>query len=98
MIDMLDLMKELYPICRSITGSGVRETFDTLSKYIPVKQYEVPTGTKVFDWEVPEEWNIHEGYIECPDGSKIADFSKNNLHVMSYSEPINRKMSLAELC
>lgn len=95
--DVLDLVHELYPICRSITGDGVRETLKVLSKYVPVKSYEVPTGTKVFDWQVPEEWNITAAYIECPDGSRIAELSKNNLHVMSYSESVNRKMSLTEL-
>ena len=68
-----------------------------MSKYIPLEVFEVPTGTEVFDWEVPEEWNIRDGYILCPDGSKIADFKKNNLHVMSYSEPVDNIMSLEEL-
>ena len=90
-------MKELYPICRSITGDGLRETFEIMSKYIPLEVFEVPTGTEVFDWEVPEEWNIRDGYILCPDGSKIADFKKNNLHVMSYSEKVNSTMTLSEL-
>ena len=97
MINQIDLIKELFPICRSITGQGVRETFDILSKYIPLEVHEVPTGTKVFDWEVPEEWNITDAYIECPDGTKIAQFKENNLHVMSYSERVNTTLDLNEL-
>lgn len=97
MINQIDFMKELYPICRSITGDGLRETFSVMSKYIPLEVHEVPTGTKVFDWEVPEEWNIRDGYIVCPDGTKIADFKKNNLHVMSYSERVDTRLSLDEL-
>ena len=93
----IDLIKELFPICRSITGNGVRKTLSILSKYVPMEIHEIPTGTKVFDWVVPDEWNINKAFIECPDGSKIADFSKNNLHVMSYSEPINEVMSLEML-
>ena len=97
MINQIDLIKELFPICRSITGQGVRETFDILSKYIPLEVHEVPTGTKVFDWEVPEEWNITDAYIECPDGTKIAQFKENNLHVMSYSERVNTTLDLNAL-
>ncbi len=97
MINQLDFIRELYPICRSITGTGVRETFDIMSKYIPLTMHEIPTGTKVFDWEVPEEWNIREGYIECPDGTRIANFEENNLHVMSYSERVNERMPLSDL-
>lgn len=93
----IDLIKELFPICRSITGSGVRETLNILSKYVPIEIHEVKSGTKVFDWIVPDEWNINDAFIECPDGTKIAEFSKNNLHVMSYSEPVDNIMSLEEL-
>ena len=96
-IDQIQFMKELYPICRSITGDGLRETFDIISKYVPIETYEVESGTEVFDWEVPEEWNITDGYIECPDGSKVAEFSKNNLHVMSYSENVDTVLSLNDL-
>jgi len=97
MISHLELIEELYPICRSITGTGVRKTFEIISKYIPLETYEVETGTKVFDWEVPEEWAIHDAYIVCPDGSKIAQFKENNLHVMSYSKRINTSLTLGLL-
>ena len=96
-IDRMKLIEELYPICRSITGNGVRETLSILEKHFPLEIYEVASGKKVFDWEVPEEWNISDGYIECPDGNKIANFHDNNLHVMSYSQRVNATMSLEEL-
>jgi aminopeptidase-like protein len=94
---MYDLIKKLYPICRSITGNGVRETLKIIQKHIPLKIYEVPTGTKAFDWEVPKEWNIRDAYIKDSKGNKIVDFKKCNLHVVSYSIPIHKKMSLSEL-
>lgn len=65
-----DLIKELYPICRSITGNGVRETLDIIKKKIPIQIHEVPSGTKVFDWEVPKEWNIFDAYIKDSNGIK----------------------------
>ena len=95
--EMHDLMTELFPICRSITGDGVRKTDDILSQHIPLEIHEVPTGTKVFDWLVPKEWNINDAYIIDPNGEKIIDFKKSNLHIMSYSVPINEKMTLKEL-
>lgn len=95
---MYELAKKLFPICRSITGNGVRETLNILKEECSDLQiYEVPTGTKVFDWSVPKEWNIKDAYIENSDGEKIVDFHKNNLHVMGYSLPIDEKMSLGEL-
>lgn len=95
--EMYDLMTELYPICRSITGDGVRKTDKILSNHIPLEIHEVPTGTKVFDWIIPKEWNINDAYIIDPNGEKIIDFKKSNLHVMNYSVPINTKMTLDEL-
>ena len=95
--EMYDLMTELYPICRSITGDGVRKTDKILSSHIPLEIHEVPTGTKVFDWNIPKEWNIKDAYIIDPDGEKIIDFKKSNLHVLNYSVPINTKMTLDEL-
>lgn len=95
--EMHDLMTELYPICRSITGDGVRKTDNILSRHIPLEIHEVPTGTPVFDWVVPKEWNINDAYVIDPNGEKIIDFKKSNVHLMSYSIPINAKMSLDEL-
>ena len=94
---MLDLIKILYPICRSITGNGVRDTLKILCKHIPIKIYEVPTGTKAFDWEVPKEWNITDAYIKNSKGKKIIDFKKSNLHVLNYSIPISKKMTLKDI-
>ncbi|MDC0253278.1 DUF4910 domain-containing protein [Bacteriovoracales bacterium] len=89
---------KMFPICRSLTGNGVRETLKIIKGLIPeLKIHEVPTGTKVFDWEVPNEWNIRDAYILNSNGKKIVDFKKNNLHVMSYSTPINTEMDLEEL-
>ena len=94
---MYKLLKRLFPICRSLTGNGVRETLKIIQGYIPLKTLEVPTGTKVFDWTVPKEWNIKDAYVMSNAGNKIIDFRKNNLHVVGYSAPINKKMFLPEL-
>lgn len=91
------LISELYPICRSITGNGVRKTFDIIKKHIPITVYEIPTGTRVFDWTVPKEWNIRDAYIKNSKGEKIVDFQKNTLHVLNYSIPVRKKVSLSEL-
>jgi aminopeptidase-like protein len=88
---------ELYPICRSITGDGLRRTLAMIGDRIPLKIHEVPTGTAVFDWIVPKEWNIRDAYIKCPDGKRIADFKTCNLHVLHYSTPIRATMPLSEL-
>ena len=94
---MYDLMIELFPICRSITGDGVRKTFDILKKIIKITTHEISTGTKVFDWVIPKEWKISDAYIIDPNGKKILDFQKSNLHVMQYSTPINKEIGLDEL-
>jgi aminopeptidase-like protein len=94
---MYQFIVELYPICRSITGNGFRETLRRISKRIPLTVHEVPTGTRVFDWTVPREWNIRDAYIKNSRGEKIVDFHKSNLHVVSYSVPIQQKLSLNEL-
>ena len=91
------LFDELWPICRSITGDGLRESFNILQKIIPLKLHEVPSGTQVFDWTVPEEWNINDAYIIKPDGEKIADFKVNNLHVVNYSIPVDKELTFEEL-
>jgi aminopeptidase-like protein len=95
--DIYELIQDLYPICRSITGNGVRETLNKIKQHIPLNISEVPTGTKVFDWEVPKEWNINDAYIKNSKGEKIVDFKKSNLHVLNYSIPIHKKISLTEL-
>jgi len=95
--EMYGLISELYPICRSITGSGVRETMGILRKHIPLTIHEVPTGTSVFDWTVPKEWNIQDAYVKNSRGEKIIDFRKSNLHVLNYSLPVNKTVSLKEL-
>ncbi len=87
----------LWPICRSITGNGLRESFKILGEIIPLELHEVPTGTQVFDWTIPKEWNIQDAYIICPDGNKIADFKVNNLHVVNYSIPVNKELEFDEL-
>jgi aminopeptidase-like protein len=92
------LATELFPLPRSITGNGVRGTFRILQRELPdLKTYEVPSGTKVFDWTVPPEWNCRDAWIITPDGQRIADFRANNLHVIGYSSPIDATMSLNEL-
>jgi aminopeptidase-like protein len=87
----------LYPICRSITGDGIRRTLEMIGDRIPLKIFEVPTRTAVFDWTVPKEWNIRDAYILGPDGKRVVDFQKSNLHVLNYSTPIRRTMLLGEL-
>ena len=94
---MMALIEELFPICRSITGNGVRQTLAALQCYIPLDVNEVPSGTPVLDWIVPREWNIREAYIACPNGTRIVDFAANNLHVVQYSQPIDAIVPLAEL-
>lgn len=95
---MYQLAAELFPLCRSITGKGIRETLYRLQEEIPqIKLFEVNSGTKVFDWTIPNEWKIEEAYIEAPDGERIVDFKNNNLHVVGYSTPIDREISLEEL-
>jgi aminopeptidase-like protein len=94
---MHDLAARLFPICRSLTGPGVRETLRILQESIPIQIHEVPSGTSVFDWTVPREWTIHDAYIADSTGRRIIDFQRNNLHVVGYSTPINREISLDEL-
>ena len=95
---MYALAKQLFPICRSITGNGVRETLNIIRKEIPeLKIHEVPSGTKVFDWIVPKEWNIKDAWIKDSNGKKIIDFAQSNLHVMGYSIPVSKTVSKEEL-
>jgi aminopeptidase-like protein len=87
----------MFPICRSITGNGVRETLKILQELLPLEIHEVPTGTKVFDWEIPKEWNIKNAYIKNSRGEKVIDFANCNLHVLNYSVPVHTRLSLQEL-
>jgi aminopeptidase-like protein len=91
------LVRELYPILRSITGEGLRTTVGRLSQIVPLEITEVPTGTAVFDWTVPEEWTISEAYLEHESGRRYADMRDSSLHVMGYSTPMDTTMSLAQL-
>jgi aminopeptidase-like protein len=95
--EMYSLIERLFPICRSITGNGVRETLKIIQEFIPIKIHEIPSGTPVFDWGIPKEWNIKDAYIKNSKGEKIIDFKKNNLHVLNYSTPIKKNISLDEL-
>ena len=94
---MMDLVEELYPLPRSITGEGVRETLRILRRFIPLEVHEVATGTQVLDWTVPREWTIRDAYIKDATGRRIVDFNGSNLHVVGYSVPVHATMSLAEL-
>lgn len=96
-IAMYDMARHLFPICRSITGNGVRETLSIINNSIPLQIHEIPSGTQVFDWTIPKEWNIRDAYIKDPEGRKIVDFRRNNLHVVNYSMPLHATMSLHEL-
>jgi aminopeptidase-like protein len=95
--EIFRLIDELYPLCRSITGDGLRKTIDILRRHIPLEFHEVPTGTRVFDWTVPKEWNIRDAYVISPKGEKIIDFRESNLHVVNYSVPVKKTMPLSEL-
>ena len=93
-----NLMQELWPYNRSITGNGVRQSLDIIQKKInDLKIIEVPSGTKCYDWTIPKEWNVSDAYVIDPDGKKIIDFKESNLHLMNYSTSINKELELEEL-
>jgi aminopeptidase-like protein len=94
---MYQTVRELYPFCRSITGDGLRQTLRTVQRHIPLEVREVPSGTEVLDWTVPNEWNIRDGYIANSRGERVVDFQRSNLHVVNYSAPVRARMGLAEL-
>ena len=95
--EILALAEELTPICRSITGDGLRETLRILAREVPLTIHEVPTGTAVFDWTIPKEWNIRDAYIKGQDGVRLVDFQQCSLHVVNYSIPVKATMTRAEL-
>jgi aminopeptidase-like protein len=95
--DLHAFVTELYPICRSITGNGLRETLHRIGDRIPLEIHEVPSGTEVLDWTVPREWNIRDAYVKDPTGRRVVDFREHNLHVVSYSVPVDATMPLSEL-
>jgi len=96
-IEMHELIRDLYPICRSLTGNGVRKTLKILQQQIPITIHEVPSGTPVFDWVVPNEWNIRDAYVTNSKGERVIDFQRSNLHVVSYSVPVKERVSLSQL-
>jgi aminopeptidase-like protein len=93
----LELARDVYPLCRSITGNGVRETLRRLAQHAPLEIFEVPSGTPVYDWEIPLEWNLREAWIATAEGRKLVDVNRHALHVMSYSVPVRARMTLQEL-
>ncbi|MGE5219467.1 MAG: DUF4910 domain-containing protein [Chloroflexota bacterium] len=94
---MYRLIAELFPICRSITGDGVRATLKIIGRHIPLEIHQVPTGTAVFDWTIPREWNIRDAYVKNSRGERVIDFHKSNLHVVNYSVPVKARLPLDEL-
>lgn len=95
--ELHEFASQLYPICRSITGDGIRRTLALIQERVPLKIFEVPTGTAVFDWTVPKEWNIQDAYVKRSDGTRVVDFQKSTLHVLNYSTPVHATMQLSEL-
>src|SRR5436309_8866515 len=96
-IQMHQLISDLYPICRSITGEGFRASMRLLQQRVPLELHEVPTGTAAFDWTVPKEWNVKDAYVRNGRGERVIDFQKSNLHLVNYSVPIKARVSIDEL-
>lgn len=94
---LAEYFDRLWPINRSIAGPGLRASLDILSEVMPMERHRFPTGTQVFDWEVPREWEVRAAYIVDPHGQRRADFSENNLHLVAHSIPVQRTMPLEEL-
>jgi len=90
--EIYQFASEIYPICRSITGNGVRTTLDRISRHIDLQIHEVPTGTQAFDWTVPQEWSIRDAFIKNSAGERVVDFHRCNLHVVSYSAPVSFRL------
>jgi len=94
---LYEFAAKLYPICRSITGAGVRQTLALIRARVPLVIHEVPSGTRVLDWEIPDEWNVEDASVTDPDGRRVIDFQAHNLHLVSYSEPVRTSLSLEQL-
>ncbi|MEX0729913.1 MAG: DUF4910 domain-containing protein [Aquisalimonadaceae bacterium] len=94
---MMTLIRRLYPICRSITGNGVRQSLDIIQELIPLRRHEIPTGTRIFDWEIPREWNIRDAGIRDMSGRRLVAFQNHTLHVLNYSVPVRKRISREEL-
>ena len=95
--EMVEFMDALFPICRSITGDGLRHSLRKVGQVVPLDLTEVPSGTPAFDWVVPPEWNIRAGWLSDPNGRRIADFDRSNLEVVNYSVPVRKTLTLEEL-
>ena len=95
--ELIELMRELYPLPRSLTGDGVRTTLSVLGRELPLEVIETPSGEKVFDWTVPREWMIRDAWIAAPGGERVLDFAASTLHVLGYSDPVDATLSLDEL-
>ncbi|MFI5605914.1 DUF4910 domain-containing protein [Amycolatopsis sp. NPDC051903] len=95
--EMHALVERMYPLCRSITGDGVRATLAIVGEHLALRQHEVPTGTQVLDWTVPQEWNVRDAYVADAAGRRVIDFRESNLHLVGYSVPVDETMSLTEL-
>src|SRR5262247_2151874 len=94
---LYDCVADLYPLCRSLSGEGLRETLRRLQRLVPLTLHEVPSGTAVFDWTVPKEWNIRDAWVKNARGERVIDFRRSNLHVLQYSVPVHRRVGLDEL-
>ena len=95
--EMESYFDQLFPICRSITGPGYRKSLEIISQIIPLEFIEFPSGTQCYDWTIPDEWTIRDAFVVDDSGNKIIDFSNSNLHVLNYSEPVNKWLELDEL-
>jgi aminopeptidase-like protein len=95
--EIFALAAEIYPICRSITGDGVRKTLSCMRRHLDLNVHEVPSGTAVFDWTIPREWNIRDGFIKNAEGERVVDFRNSNLHVLNYSASVHAELPLHEL-
>jgi aminopeptidase-like protein len=94
---MYELMTDVFPLCRSITGAGLRDTLNRISKIVPLQITEVPSGTRALDWTVPKEWNIRDAWVADANGKRVIDFRRSNLHVVNYSTPVRTRLTLDEL-
>jgi aminopeptidase-like protein len=92
-----EVYDELHPICRSITGAGLRQSLDIVGRHLPLRRIQVPTGTEVLDWDIPEEWVIRDAWLEGPDGERLASFADSNLSVVNYSAPVDGTFDLEDL-